>query len=168
MPSKKILEQKQAQVQELSEKIKNAQMVVFADYKGITVDEDRSMRKAFREAGYECVVVKNTIIKLAAKEAGVEGLDDVLQGPTVVVLGNEYTVAPKIMYDFSKTHEFYQIKGGIMDGKMAELETITKLAKLPSREVLLTNLASALIGNIRNFAVVIDQIVKKNEEAVSA
>jgi len=168
MPSKKVLEQKQEQVKEISEKMKNAKIVLLADYKGITVEDDRVMRKAFRESGYYCSVVKNSIIKLAAKDAGIDGLDDVLQGPTVIVTGDEYTVAPKIMYDFAKTHEFYKIKGGVMDGKIAEVDAITRLAKLPPREVLLTNLASALIGNIRNVAVVLDQVAKKKEEVVSA
>ena len=169
MPSAKVLEQKQKQVKELSEKIKNAKITFFVDYKGITVDEDKNLRKAFRESGHECAVVKNSIVKLAAKEAGIEGLDEMLQGPTVVITGTEeYTTGPKIAYDFAKTHEFYKFKGGIMDGKVIEEAEITKLAKLPSKEALLTSLASALIGNIRNLAVVLDQVAKKNEEAVSA
>jgi len=169
MPSAKVLEAKKAQVKELSEKLSNSKMTFFVDYKGITVDEDKNLRKAYREAGYECMVVKNSLIKLACKEANIEGLDDVLEGPTVVVIGNEeYTTGPKIAYDFAKNHEFYKFKAGIMDGKAVDVEQVNKLAKLPSKEVLLTQLASALIGNIRNLAVVIDQVAKKNEEQVSA
>ena len=169
MPSAKVLEAKKAQVKELSEKIAQAKMVFFVDYKGITVDEDKTLRKAYREAGNECMVVKNSLIKLACKEANVEGLDEALEGPTAVVIGNEeYTTGPKIAYDFAKSHEFYKFKAGIMDGKAVSVEEVNKLAKLPSKEVLLTQLASALIGNIRNLAVVIDQVAKKNEEQVSA
>ena len=169
MPSAKVLEQKQKQVKELSEKIKDAKITFFVDYKGITVDEDMKLRKALRESGHYCAVVKNSIIKLAAKEAGIEGLDSMLEGPTVIVTGSEeYTVGPKIAYDFAKGHDFYKFKGGIMDGKVIEEAELTKLAKLPSKEVLLTQLASALIGNIRNLAVVLDQVAKKNEEQVSA
>lgn len=169
MPSAKILEAKKAQVKELADKISQAKMVFFVDYKGITVDEDKDIRKAYREAGNECMVVKNSLLKLACKEANVEGLDSVLEGPTAVVIGKEeYTTGPKIAYDFAKTHDFYKFKAGIMDGKMVDANEVSKLAKLPSKEVLLTQLASALIGNIRNLAVVIDQVAKKNEEQVSA
>ena len=169
MPSAKVLEAKKAQVKELAEKIAESKMVFFVDYKGITVDEDKNIRKAYREAGNEYVVIKNSLIKLACKEANVEGLDDILEGPTAVVIGKEeYTTGPKIAYDFAKDHEFYKFKAGIMDGKMVNKEEVVKLAKLPSKEVLLTQLASALIGNIRNLAVVLDQVAKKNEEKVSA
>ena len=115
------------------------------------------------------MVIKNSLIKLACKEANIEGLDEILEGPTAVVIGNEeYTTGPKIAYDFAKTHDFYKFKAGIMDGKAVSADEVNKLAKLPSKEVLLTQLASALIGNIRNLAVVLDQVAKKNEEQVSA
>lgn len=169
MPSAKILEVKKAQVKELAEKLSNAKIVVFVDYKGITVEEDKELRKAFREAEGDYSVVKNSIIKLAAEQVKVEGIENILEGPTAVIIGNgEYTTCPKIVHDFAKTHEFYKFKGGIMDGKKVEVEELTKLAKLPSKEVLLTQLAYALIGNIRNFAVVVDQVAKKKEEVVSA
>ena len=164
MPSAKILEKKQAQVELVSEKIANSKMVMFIDYKGITVDEDKNLRKAFREAGYECMVAKNSIIKLAAQKAGIEGLEEVLEGPTAVVLGNEYTTGPKIANDFAKTREVYTFKGGVMDGEKIDAEKLMKLAKLPSREMLLASLATALLGNIRNLAVVLDQVAKKDEE----
>ena len=169
MPSAKVLETKKAQVKELADKLSNSKMTFFVDYKGITVDEDKTIRKAYRESGNECMVIKNSLIKLACKEANIEGLDDILEGPTAVVIGkDEYTTGPKIAYDFAKTHDFYKFKAGIMDGKMVDKTQVEKLAKLPSKEVLLTKLASALIGNIRNLAVVIDQVAKKNGEQVSA
>lgn len=169
MPSAKILEAKKAQVKELADKISNSKITFFVDYKGITVEEDKTIRKAYRESGNECVVIKNSLIKLACKEAKVEGLDSILEGPTAVIIGNEEcTTGPKIAHDFAKTHDFYKFKAGIMDGKMLEKGEVEKLAKLPSKEVLLTKLASALIGNIRNIAVVIDQVAKKKEEQVSA
>lgn len=169
MPSAKILEKKKAQVSELAEELKNAKLTMFVDYKGVTVDEDKDLRDNYRKSGNKCTVVKNSIVKLAAQSAKIEGLDSVLEGPTVVILGKEdYTSAPKIAYDFAKTHDFYAFKGGIMDGKVISKEELTRLAKLPSKEMLLTQLATALIGNIRNLAVVLDQVAKKNEEMVSA
>lgn len=168
MPSAKILEAKKAQVKDLAEEIKAAKLTMFVDYKGVTVDEDKELRAKYRDGQSRCTVVKNSIVKLAATEAKIEGLDDVLVGPTVVVTGGDYTLAPKIAYEFAKTHDFYQFKGGIMDGKVISKEELTRLAKLPSKEMLLAGLATALIGNIRNLAVVLDQVAKKNEEAVSA
>lgn len=163
MPSAKILEKKQAQVELVSDKLKNSQMIMFIDYKGITVDEDKTLRKAFREAGYECMVLKNSIIKLAAEKAGIEVKEEILEGPTTVVLGNGYTDGPKIANDFAKVREVYTFKGGVMDGESIDSEKLLKLAKLPSREMLLAGLATALLGNIRNLAVVLDQVSKKSE-----
>lgn len=169
MPSAKILEKKQAQVNKLAEEIKNAKLTMFVDYKGVTVDEDKNLRDKYRQSGNKCVVAKNSIIKLAANSANIEGIDSVLEGPTVVIIGKEeYTSAPKIAYEFAKGHNFYTFKGGIMDGKVISKEELTRLAKLPSKEMLLTQLATALIGNIRNLAVVLDQVAKKKEEVVSA
>lgn len=169
MPSAKILEQKKAQVKKLADEIKDAKLTMLVDYKGITVDEDKDLRTKYRDSENSCTVIKNSIVKLALKDANIEGLDSVLEGPTAVVIGTgEYTSAPKIAYDFAKTHDFYTFKGGIMDGKVISKEELTRLAKLPSKEMLLTQLATVLIGNIRNLAVVLDQVAKKNEEVVSA
>lgn len=169
MPSAKVLETKQQKVKVLAEKLSKAKMTVFTDYRGITVEDDMELRKNLRASGNECVVIKNTIIKLAAKEANIEVLDNMLEGPTAVILGYDDYVAPaKAAYEYSKTHEFYKLKGGIMDGKMLGEAEVMKLAKLPSRETLLSMLASALIGNIRNLAVVLDQTAKKKEEAAIA
>lgn len=168
MPSAKVLEKKKAQVEVVSEKLKSSKLTMFIDYKGITVEEDRDLRKALREAGYESMVVKNSILKLAAEKAGIKGLDEILQGPTTVVFGEEYTVGPKIANDFAKTREVYTFKGGVMDGEKVDGAKLMKLAKLPSREMLLAGLATALLGNIRNLAVVLDQVSKREEVEANA
>ena len=169
MPSAKVLEKKQEKVKILADKLSKAKMTLFTEYRGITVEDDMLLRKKLRESGNECVVIKNTIIKLAAKEAKIEGIDSMLEGPTAVILGYDDYVAPaKAAYEYAKTHEFYKLKGGVMDGKMLGEVEVMKLAKLPSRETLLSMLASALIGNIRNLAVVLDQTAKQKEEAVVA
>jgi large subunit ribosomal protein L7/L12 len=139
---------------------------------GAAAEEKSEFNVVLKDAGankINVIKVVREITGLGLKEANIEGLDSVLEGPTAVVIGTEeYTTGPKIAYDFAKTHEFYQFKAGIMDGKAVSVEEVKKLAKLPSKEVLLTQLASALIGNIRNLAVVLDQVAKKNEESVSA
>lgn len=170
MPSAKVLEKKQAQVKSLAEKLSKAKMTVFTDYRGITVEDDMNLRKNLREAGCECSVIKNTIIKLAAKEANIEMEDSLLEGPTAVILSYDDVVTPaKIAYEYAKNNEFYTFKGGIMEQKVVDANEVNKLAKLPSRETLLTMLASGLLGNIRNLAVVLNEVSKaKSEEPVSA
>lgn len=169
MPSAKILEKKQEQVKILSEKLTKSKMTVFTEYRGITVEDDMNLRKKLRETGNEYVVIKNSIVKLAAKKAGIEGLDEMLQGPTAVILGYEDYVSPaKFTYEYAKNHDFYNLKGGVMDQKMIEKNEVEKLATLPGKETLLSMLASSLLGNIRNLAVVLNEVHKNKEEVVSA
>ena len=164
MPSEKVLNQKKAKVEELSEKFKKAKMIVLTEYRGITVEDDTKLRAQIRANGDEYVVVKNSTISYAAKEAGIEGLEE-LEGPTAVVIGYEdYINAAKVVNDFAKDHDFYTIKTGVMDGKKIEVAEVKKLASLPSKETLYSMLASALLGNIRNLAVVLDQARQKQEE----
>ncbi|MBR1884287.1 MAG: 50S ribosomal protein L10 [Clostridia bacterium] len=164
MPSEKILKQKKEQVQSLAEKIKNSKIVIFTEYRGITVEEDAKLRSELRKENNECMVVKNSTISYAAKEAGIEGLDAILEGPTAVIIGNEDQVAPaRILNGYAKDHDFYKFKAGIMDGKVVDANEIKKLANLPSKETLQSMLASALIGNIRNLAVVLNQVREKQE-----
>ncbi|MCX8074489.1 MAG: 50S ribosomal protein L10 [Clostridia bacterium] len=166
MPSAKILEKKKELVKDLSEKLKKAKMVVLSEYRGINVSDDTKLRGDLRKENNEYVVAKNSIISHAAKEAGIEGLDAVLEGPTSVVIGYDDYIAPaKTINDYAKTHDFYKIKAGIMDGKVISNVEVTKLATLPSKDTLYAMLASALLGNIRNLAVVLDQTREKKENA---
>ncbi len=164
MPSQKILDKKKEQVQILAEKFKKAKMIVLTEYRGISVEDDTKLRCKIRENGDEYTVVKNSIISHAAKEAGIEGFET-LEGPTAVVIGYEDYVSPaKVVNDYAKNHDFYKIKSGVMDGKVVEVEKVKKLANLPSKDTLYAMLASALLGNIRNLAVVLDQTRQKQEE----
>ena len=145
MPSKKILEQKKLQVEKLAEKFKKAKMLVFVEYRGISVEDDTKLRTTIRNDGNEYSVVKNSIIAHAAKEAGIEGLDS-LEGPTAVVISYEDYVTPaKAVYDYAKNNEFYKIKLGVMDGKKIDVAEVEKLASLPSKDTLYAMLASALL-----------------------
>ena len=169
MPSSKVLEQKKAQVADLSDKMGRAAFGVLVKYQGITVEDDMNLRKKLRDAGCECAVIKNTILKLAAKEAGIEINEDTFEGPTSVIFSYDDVVAPaKVAYEYAKDHEFYKFKGGVMEQKEVSKEEMMKLAKLPSKETLLTMLASALLGNIRNLAVVVNEVAKQKEETASA
>jgi len=164
MPSEKILKQKQEQVNLLADKLKRAKMVIFTEYRGISVTDDTKLRSDLRNENNEYMVVKNSVIAHAAKEVGIEGLEKTLEGPTAVVISYDDYVSPaKALNNYAKDHDFYKFKAGIMDGNIVSDKEIKKLANLPSKETLYSILASALLGNIRNLAVVLDQTREKME-----
>ena len=166
MASEKILNQKKEEVTKLANKIKEAKLVLLTDYRGINVEDVTSLRADLRKVNSEYTVIKNNITKRALAEAGIEGLEDKLVGPTAVVIGKEDYLEPaKAIYNFTKTHEFYKIKGGIIEGKVMTAEEIITLAKLPSRQELLAKLAGALLGNITKLAVALDQVKAQKENA---
>ena len=166
MASEAILNQKKAEVKELAEKMKNSKLILLTEYRGINVTDDTQLRKDLRNSNATCNVIKNNITRRALAEAGIEGLEDKLVGPTAVILCNEDYLEPsKTVYEFSKDNDYYEIKGGVIDGKVMTTEEIVTLAKLPSRETLLSMLAGALLGNISKVAVALDQVRIQKEEA---
>ena len=166
MASEKALNQKKTEVKELAERMKEAKLILLTDYRGISVVDDTELRRDLRNANATCNVIKNNITRRALKECGVEGLDEALVGPTAVIMSNEdYLSASKTIYNFTKTHDFYKIKGGVVDGKVMTADEIITLAKLPSREDLLSMLAGALLANISKLAVALNDVRKQKEEA---
>ena len=166
MASEAILKQKEEEVSFLAEKIKNAKFVLLTDYRGISVGEVTELRNTLRNANSEYKVIKNNIIKRALDANGESGLDEVLEGPTAVVMTEgDYLEPLKAIYKFSKDNEFYKIKGGIIEGKIVSTEELITLAKLPSRQELLGMLAGGLLGTISKFAVAIDQVRMQKENA---
>ena len=166
MASEKILNQKKEEVSKLAEEMKEAKLILLTDYRGINVADDTELRRSLRSANATYTVIKNNITRRALAECGIEGLDDKLEGPTAVVISKEDYLEPsKAIYKYSKDNEFYQIKGGVIDGKVMTTEEIITLAKLPSRETLLSMLAGALLGNISKVAVALNEVRKQKEEA---
>ena len=166
MASEKALNQKKVEVKELAEKMKEAKLILLTDYRGIGVVDDTELRRDLRNVNATCNVIKNNITRRALKECGIEGLDEELVGPTAVIMSNEdYLGASKTIYNFTKTHDFYKIKGGVVDGKVMTADEIITLAKLPSREDLLSMLAGALLANISKVAVALNEVRKQKEEA---
>ncbi|MBE6890194.1 MAG: 50S ribosomal protein L10 [Ruminococcaceae bacterium] len=166
MPSQSILEQKQAFVAELADKLKAAAGGVLVDYKGISVEDDTKLRKELREAGVDYFVVKNTLLKRAAEMAGIEGLEPALSGTTAIALHNEdIIVAPKVLNKKAEASDGkFAIKLGFIDGKAISKEEVEKYAKLPSKETLLSQLVFMLQSPIQRVAIAINEIAKKNEE----
>ena len=177
MPSQETLQQKQQVVKELSEKMSSAQAMVFVDYRGLTVEQDTELRNALRKAGVEYKVVKNTLIRFAAKENNIDALEQYLNGPTAVALSAEDPVAPaKVISEFAKKYDKLQIKSGVVDKKVIDVEGVKALAELPPREVLIAKVlggfnapisgfVNVLNANIRGLVVALNAIAEKKASA---
>ena len=166
MASEKIINQKKEEVSNLAAKMKEAKIILLTDYRGINVADVTGLRAELRKSNSEYRVIKNNITRRAFVEAGIEGLDSLLEGPTAVIMNNEdYLETAKAIYNYSKENDFYKIKGGVIEGKVMTAEEIITLAKLPSRETLLSMLAGALLGNISKLAVALEQVREQKENA---
>ena len=162
MPSEKILEQKKQVVAELTDALKGSVAGVVVDYKGINVADDTALRKELREAGVKYSVVKNTLLGLAANDAGLDDLNKVLEGTTAIAISPEdHTAAARILKKFADTHKNFAIKSGYLEGKVIDLATVESLAKLPTREILLATVCNAFNAPISAFARAIQAIVDK-------
>ena len=160
MPSAKVLEQKQAIVAELADRLKKSVTGVLVNYKGINVADDTALRKELREAGVKYSVVKNTLLSRACEEAELTGLQTTLEGTTALATSDEdYAAAARILANYAKKSKTFEIKGGYLDGEVVDLATIDSLAKLPTREVLLANVLGAFQAPIASFARAIQAIV---------
>ncbi len=165
VPSKKKI----SEVEALTERFKNAQVAIMADYRGLNAVETENLRTKVREAGFELRVCKNRLMKLAIEASGGEKLNGVLTGPTIVAFGVEDPVAPaKVLTEFAKSNDKLKIKGGLLEGKSVTPETIEQLAKMPSREELLARLLGDLKSPITRLATVIENARGKIVHAVDA
>ncbi len=167
MPSSEVLKQKEQFVAELTEKLKSATAGVLVDYKGITVADDTALRKEFREAGVDYAVVKNTMLRFAAKNVGLDGLVPSLEGTTAIALSENDAVAPaKVAAKYAdKIKDGFSIKAGFMDGDVLSADKVVEVGKLPSKDQLIGQLLSVLTGNIRGMAVALNAIAEQKEQA---
>ena len=162
------VELKQPIVQEISETIKDAQSVVVVDYRGLTVAEDTQLRKQLREAGVSYKVYKNTLVTRAAKELGIEGIAEYLNGPVSMAFGYEDVTAPaRILNDFAKDHKKLELKAGLVEGEIYDKAKLEQLASIPSKEVLIAKLLGSIKSPLSNFAYLLSAI-KDKKEAESA
>ena len=165
MPSEKVLENKKAMVKQLTERLQNAQAGVLADYRGLTVEQDTELRRKLREANVEYTVLKNSIIRFAAKEVGLEDLDSVLEGPTAIATSNDDVISPaKVLCDFAKGNDLLEIKAGFVEGKVISIDEVKQYASIPSKEVLISKMMGSLQSPINKLARTLQAIV--TEEAV--
>ena len=163
MPNAKVLSEKQAIVAQLTEKIQNATAGVLVDYKGITVEEDTALRKECRENDVDYAVVKNTLLRFAFNNTGLSELDDLLNGTTSLALCSDPVAPARVMADYAKKlNGKFEIKGGFMDGKAVDLDTINSLAAIPPLPILQAQVLGTMLAPITGLGVVLKQIAEKN------
>jgi len=164
MPNAKVLSEKQAIVAALAERIRKAGSGVLVDYKGITVAQDTELRGELRKNEVEYSVIKNTLTRLALDSLGLDELDPVLHGTTSLATSNGDPIAPfRVLTDFAKKMpaDTFQVKAAFMDGKVLSEEEIARIAALPSKDALYAQVFGTLLAPITSLAVVLNQIVEK-------
>ncbi|AET65953.1 ribosomal protein L10 [Desulfosporosinus orientis DSM 765] len=167
------IEEKSLVVSEIKEKFQQSSGIVLADYRGLTVAQVTQLRSQLRKAGVEYRVLKNTLVRRAADELGVEGLDPYLKGPTALAFSADPVAPAKILTNFAKENKLktFQIKAGVLEGKVIGADNVKALADLPSREVLLTmvlrgmqaplaGMVNVLQGPIRKMGYALEEVRK--------
>ena len=160
--------EKAAKVAALTEEFSTSAAAVLTEYRGLTVKDLRNLRRSLGEdASY--AVAKNTLAAIAAKEAGIEGLDESLTGPTAIAfVKGDIAAAAKGLRDFAKANPFLAIKGGVLEGKFLDSQAVLKLADLESREVLLAKMAGALQANLAKAAYMLAAPLSQGARAFGA
>ena len=162
MANAKILEQKAGVVSEIKERFENAKSVVAFDYRGLSVAEVTELRRKLRETGADYKLYKNTLTKRALDELNID-MSKYLAGPSAIAFGTDELSVVKVINDFAKEHEALELKGGIVEGKVAGLEDLKRYAAIPSRDTLLTMLAAGLMGTVRDLSICLDLYSKEKE-----
>ena len=162
MANQNILAQKQEKIDEIVENVKGSNSFLFLENHGLTVSETIELRRRLKEANSELKVYKNTLVDRALQSLNIN-LSEELNGPKVVAFGTDTIEPIKVVAEFIKTHSNLEMKVGIVDGEITDLDTLNKLATIPSREGLLTMVASGLLGVARDFAICLDLHAKNLE-----
>ena len=168
MPSEKVLEAKKAKVDQLTETLKNAVSIVLVDYKGITVEEDTKLRRDLRAENVQYSVEKNSLLRFALKNVGIEGLDSYLEGTTAIAVSTEDQTAPaRVLGKYASEIEGkFNLKAGVVDGVVYDEAGVMKLSKIPVKDVLLAQLVGSLQGPIQGLAAILKAVAdSKTDEA---
>lgn len=162
-------QEKIAEVAEITERFRKASTLAVTDYSGLTVEKATMLRKELRQKNISYLVAKNTLLKIAAKEAGVNGLDKFLSGPTAVAFGpSDPGAVAKILYDFGKQHERPTIRAICIDGQVYGGADVERIAKLPSRDELAARVCGNIVAPISNFVGTLDAVIRKFVGTVNA
>lgn len=155
---------KAEKVGEIREKMSKAKSLVLVNYQGITVEQDTELRKMLRKANVDYKVYKNTMVSRAAKELGIEGLEEYLEGPVSMAFGyDDETTAAKLVADFIKSSKKLEIKGGYVDGKVYDAELMNQLSKIPSKDVLIAKFLGSIKSPLSNFVYLLSAVAEQKE-----
>jgi large subunit ribosomal protein L10 len=160
---------KEELVAELAGKLVTAKAAFLADYRGLNVEQVNKLRGELRNTGVEYRVVKNTLLRLAAKDTSLECLSGYLEGPTAIAIAQEDPVAPaKVLTEFAKAVAKFELKVGALDGKVLTVDDIKALSELPSREVLLAKMLGTLNAPVANFVGVLAAVPRSLVQVLAA
>ena len=161
-----VRSEKEAVVAEVRGKLESSSAVIITEYRGLTVAHLAALRGLLRGAGCEFRVYKNTLARFAAREAGIEGLDELFVGPTAIAfIDGDVAAIAKTLKDFAKTNPLLVIRGGAVDNKVVTAKYIEVLADLPSREAMLSQFAGLLLALPRNMAYGLKALIDQKEAA---
>lgn len=154
--------EKAAAIDELTEKMRRAKLAVVTDFRGLKVRDLADLRRQLRGAEVEFTVAKNTLLRIAARNTGVEGADPMLEGPTAVAFCYQDIVAPsKTLSDFARTSRILNVRGGLLDGKVIGPDEVNRLATLPSREQLQAELVGSIGGPLAAVVGVLNGVLQQ-------
>lgn len=163
MANQKIIARKQETVNEITNKVKESSSTVLFEYHGLTVNETMELRRKLRDAGSEYKVYKNTLVKRALDSLNID-MDSELNGPKAIAFGTDAVAPIKVLSDFAKDHPALVMKVGYVDGQIADTNMLKQLASIPSRDTLLTMLASGLMGVVKDLSICLDLYSKDLEK----
>lgn len=163
MASEAILKQKQEVIDEVKDRVNNSNTIVLFDYRGLTDSESKELRIKLRETNSDYKVYKNTLMARAFNDLGID-LNEELNGPSAFAFGEDQVAPIKVLSDFSKEHPSLILKVGIVDGEKADKEKLAEYATIPSRDGLLTMLASGMMGIARDLSICLDLYSQQKEE----
>lgn len=156
------VEAKKQVVEEIKGKISSAKSIVLVNYSGLTVAEDTEFRTAFRKAGVEYKVLKNTLVRKAFNELGINDFDADLNGPTAIAFGSDETASSKVVVEGIKKYNKMEVKSAYVDGAYVDAKGVNALATIPSKEELYAKCAGALQSIIAGLAIAIKAVAEKN------
>ena len=162
-----VLNKKKETVKSLTESVKNAKSIAIVSYHGLTVKDLTELRKNLAEKNATLGVYKNTLVNRALKEAGIEGLDEYLSGPNAYVFSSDVTGGPAVLYKFSRYHEELVLKGGYVEGKVVDAAGLKRVAKLPTKEVLLSMFQMVLNEPMAAFARALSSVAYSKTHATN-
>ena len=163
MASQKILETKENIVNEITDKVKSSESVILFTYQGLTVSEMDELRKSLRENEAEVKIYKNTLVKRALDSLNIKMEDSYLEGPNAIVFGKNLLEPIKVISKFAKEHEAATVRIGIISGEIADLDVINKYATIPSRDTLLTQLASGMMAYVKDLSIALNLYSESKE-----